>query len=82
MQTLFDNQPDAIKQIILMATPCDEWGVFIENCIRDKSTEMAQLSTDCDAHEFQRKYLALKAQRQHFLDFLELLKHIKTQRQT
>lgn len=82
MQNLFDKQPEAIRHIILMTTACDEWGVFIENCILEKNAEMAQLSTDCEAHQFQRKYLALKAQRQQFLDLLDLFQHIKQQRQT
>lgn len=81
MQHIFDKLPDAIKQIILMTTADNEWGVFLEFCIRDKNEEMAELSTDCDAHQFQRKYLALKAQRQQFLDFLDLLEHFKQQRQ-
>lgn len=82
MRHVFDKQPEFVRQILLTTTPCDEWAIYINACIVDKESEMAGLSTDCTANQFQRKYMALKAEKQQFHDWLDLLEYFKTERTT
>lgn len=81
MQLLYSEQPESTRLIIQQTTATTEWSFFLESCILQKTKDMAELSTDCTAEKFQRKYLVLKAEKQQLLDLLELMAHIQQLRQ-
>lgn len=81
MQHLFNKQPEYLRTVLLHTTATTEWSVFVTACILEKESEMANLSTDCDAEKFQRKYLLLKAQKQQLQDLLDLFVYFNQERQ-
>ncbi len=76
MQLLFNNAPEHVQVVIRATTATAEWGALIDLAIKNKSGEMAGLSTDCTPEKFQRKYLILKAERQQLLELLDLMKYL------